>query len=117
MKNFRELVDEARKRYPYLDRCLNEGEAIGRWELAVGSHIAKHARAVTVVHCILYVEVDHSIWKQEINYLKHRILPILNGLAPGARSLLPPPKQIIHDLNCFEKKHRPPGILEFLPTD
>jgi hypothetical protein len=66
------------KKYPVLSKRIGESRALGRWEKAVGSVIAKHARAIRVENAVLWVEVDHPIWKSELHHRKRQILEILN---------------------------------------
>lgn len=65
-------------RHPSFGKRLREAEALGRWEEAVGKQIAKHSRALTVKDEILWIEVDHPVWHQELQLRKHQILEILN---------------------------------------
>jgi hypothetical protein len=79
---FQSLIDilkKANQSYPLFSRRLEEAEALGRWQIAVGELIARHSRAIRVKDSILWVEVDHPIWKSELHYRKHQILQILNG--------------------------------------
>jgi len=57
---------------------MDEAQALSRWELAVGPIIAKHTRAIRVLDAVLWVEVDHPIWKSELHHRKRQILDILN---------------------------------------
>ena len=63
---------------------MAEAEALGKWELAVGAIIAKHAQPIRVQDSILWVEVKHPIWRSELHYKKQQVLDILNGKTPGA---------------------------------
>lgn len=73
-----EILGHARGRYPGLSKRLDEAEALGRWEKAVGPIIAKHSRAIRVQDEVLWVEVDHPIWKSELHHRRRQILEILN---------------------------------------
>jgi len=79
---------------------MAEAEALGRWDIAVGELIAKHARAIRVHDSILWVEVEHPIWRSELHYRKRQILDILNGVTPCARKSLFPPKEPLVDI-CY----------------
>ncbi len=57
---------------------MDEAQALSRWEIAVGPHIAKYSRAIRVQEGVLWVEVDHPIWKSELHHRKRQILDILN---------------------------------------
>jgi len=77
-------------KYPALSKRMGEAQALGRWEKAVGPVIGKHARAVRVENGVLWVEVDHPIWKSELHHRKRQILEILNregGATPDEEKL------------------------------
>lgn len=104
-----DILKLTRARYPLLTQRIEEAEALARWEKAVGPAIAKHARAIRVQDAILWVEVDHPIWKSELHHRKRQILDILNSKAGGSTGqpgLLPPPKQVLVDLLLLD--HRGP---------
>ncbi len=74
-----DILNQLKKNYPAFSRRMEEAEAVGRWESTVGAVIAKHSRATRVQECVLWVEVDHSIWKSELHYRKRQILDALNA--------------------------------------
>lgn len=76
-----DILRQIRAAYPSLAKRMKEAEAVSRWEAAVGAMIAKHARAIKVQDAVLWVEVDHPIWKSELHHRKRQILDILNGSA------------------------------------
>jgi predicted nucleic acid-binding Zn ribbon protein len=73
-----DILKLARSKHPALGKRINEAEALVRWETAVGPVIAKHTRAIRVQDSILWVEVDHPIWKSELHHRKRQILELLN---------------------------------------
>jgi predicted nucleic acid-binding Zn ribbon protein len=73
-----DILKRARQRYPSLDKRLDEASALGRWEISVGAAIAKHTRVIRVESSVLWVEVDHPIWKSELHHRKRQILDRLN---------------------------------------
>lgn len=79
-----DIMNLSRKRNPDFAKRLDEAEALGRWEKAVGPAIAKHTRAIRVQEEVLWVEVDHPIWKSELHHRKRQILDILNNKSPKA---------------------------------
>lgn len=102
---FSSLLDILRKvqrENPVLQRRLAEAEALSRWESAVGPQIARHARAVRVQERTLYVEVDHPIWKQELQNRKRQILDKLNALPP--REAGAAPEAPLEDLYFFDAR-------------
>ena len=103
---FEKLLDIL-KRQPKLNQRLEEAEALGRWAVAVGPIIAKNTRAFKVEDQVLWVEVDHPIWRSELHHRKRQILEILNGTgaekSPRAAAL-PPPKQVLVDIFFVEPR-------------
>lgn len=73
------VVEEARRRFPALRQRMEEAKAVVKWEQAVGRTIAKHSRARSVKKGVLFVEVDHPIWRSELHHRKRQILAILNA--------------------------------------
>jgi hypothetical protein len=106
-----DILKQTRERYPVLTKRIEEAEALARWEKAVGPAIAKHARAIRVQESVLWVEVDHPIWKSELHHRKRQILDILNGAAPGtaAKPSLPAPKQVLLDLLFLDPRKETRG--------
>ena len=76
-----DILKKAQRSYPAFNKRLVEAEALSRWEKAVGANIARHSRAIRVQDSILWVEVEHPIWKSELHHRKRQILEILNGQA------------------------------------
>ena len=79
-----DILKALRDRYPALSNRMEEAEALSRWEKAVGPAIAKHAQAIQVKDGVLWVEVDHPVWKSELHHRKRQILERLNQKADGA---------------------------------
>jgi predicted nucleic acid-binding Zn ribbon protein len=97
-----EILKKAQEKHPQFSMRLAEAEALGRWQIAVGDIIAKHARAVRVHNSILWVEVEHPIWRSELHYRKQQILDILNGKSPSAKPGLSAPREILKDIQYIE---------------
>jgi hypothetical protein len=79
-----EILKHAQSKYPALGKRLQEAEALGRWGASVGPIIAKHSRAIRIQDGVLWVEVDHPIWKSELHHRKRQILDLLNGQSKEA---------------------------------
>lgn len=62
-----------------LDHRLREHQAITVWEDVVGEAIAQHARPVEIRNGVLFVEVDSSVWMQELGLLRESIAARLNA--------------------------------------
>jgi predicted nucleic acid-binding Zn ribbon protein len=97
-----EILAKARLRHPQFGKRLEEAEALGRWPLAVGPQIAKHTRALRVEKGVLWIEVDHPIWKSELHHRKRQVLELLNQGRPNANNsakpILGPAREVISDL-------------------
>ena len=107
LESLLDILKKAQESHPSFKLRLAEAEALGRWRVAVGEVIAKHAKAVRVQSGILWVEVEHPIWKSELHYRKQQILDILNGKMPGARSKLAPPSEILTDIYYVDSRTSP----------
>lgn len=83
-----DILNKLRNQNPTLSKRIEESDAVSRWEEAVGAQIAKHARAVRVQDGILWIEVDHPIWKTELHYRKRQILDRLNAKSDSVKDLL-----------------------------
>jgi predicted nucleic acid-binding Zn ribbon protein len=73
-----EILDLLKKRFPELDKRLEESEAIKKWDFIVGPVIAKHSRAARINQGVLIVEVDHPVWRSELHFRKKEIIHQLN---------------------------------------
>ena len=62
-----------------LERRLQEFEAVQVWEDVVGAAVAAHARATAIQEGVLFVEVDSSVWLQELGLLRESIVERLNA--------------------------------------
>lgn len=61
-----------------LTKKLSEQRAVIEWPDVVGRRVAEHARAVRVDGGKLFVEVDSSVWTQELTMMKLEILRQIN---------------------------------------
>ncbi len=57
-----------------LAKRLHEQRAVVDWADIVGEKVARHSRAVRVDRGRLFVEVDSSVWAQELTLMKRSIL-------------------------------------------
>ena len=73
-----DILKKLQTQYPNFAKRMQEVNALSRWDNAVGPMIAKHSRAIRVDQKVLWVEVDHPIWKSELHHRKRQILEILN---------------------------------------
>lgn len=101
-----DILRMARSKFPQLSKRLDEAKALDRWEVAVGAIIAKHSRAIRVKDGVLFVEVDHPIWRSELHHRKHQIMTILNDQSkdptkPGSEKF-----EALTDVVFFEARRR-----------
>jgi len=61
-----------------LSKKLSEQRAVVEWNDIVGRRVAEHARALRVDNGRLFVEVDSSVWSQELTLMKRNILRQIN---------------------------------------
>jgi predicted nucleic acid-binding Zn ribbon protein len=61
-----------------LGRKLSEQRAVIEWADVVGEKVAAHSRATRVDAGRLFVEVDSSVWAQELSLMRRRILREMN---------------------------------------
>ena len=83
-----EIFERMQKRNPALKKRIREATAFDRWNAVVGPGIARHARALRVIDQILWVEVDHPIWRAELHARKNQILEALQKDMEGEEKVL-----------------------------
>ena len=66
-----------------LEEGLLGWRAVHEWEQAVGSRVARHARAVAFHDGVLQVEVEGSAWMQELGFLKADLMRKINRHVGG----------------------------------
>jgi len=77
--SIKDILDKIRARNPALEKRLEEALAVEAWEKTVGTQIANHARALKVEDGVLWIEVDHSVWRTELHHRKRQIIEKLNA--------------------------------------
>lgn len=60
------------------EKKLKEQRAVVEWSNIVGDRVAAHAQAVRVDRGRLLVEVDSSVWAQELSLMRRKILREVN---------------------------------------
>ncbi len=95
-----EVLKKIKSKHASFSKRLDEAEALSHWEQVVGPLISKHTRTVRVEKGVLWVEVDHSIWKTELHHRKHQILERLNAQVEKTK-----PKEILADLLFLDKRY------------
>jgi len=73
-----------------LEKRLREYRAVQAWAATVGPAVAAHARATAIQDGVLFVEVDASVWMQELSLLRESIVERLNAAlgAPLVRRIV-----------------------------
>lgn len=87
MDRFSDILKKLQGMYPSFGKRLSEAESLSRWTASVGPAISKHSRAIRVQDKVLWVEVDHPIWKTELHHRKRQILDLLNQGKPEEERL------------------------------
>ncbi len=106
------ILEKLQKKHKVLGRRINEATALNAWKKIVGPMIARHARPVKVKDNVLWVVVDHSIWKSELHHQKHQILERLNSSVPKKSATDDDDennKQVISDILFLD--NRPKGFI------
>lgn len=67
------LLREALERSP-LREGIDRQEALECWPDVVGALLARHSRAISIHEGTLLVQVDGSVWAQELALLRNQIL-------------------------------------------
>ncbi len=57
---------------------VEENLAIAFWDAVVGEEIARHTEPIKVARGILFVRVDDTVWRNELQFFKTDILQKLN---------------------------------------
>jgi predicted nucleic acid-binding Zn ribbon protein len=98
---FSDILKKIQAGNPVLAKRMQEAEALSRWEVAVGPAIAKHSRAIRIQDSVLWIEVDHPVWKTELHYRKRQILDLLNRAEqkPGTKA-----PELIKDLLLLDSR-------------
>lgn len=86
-KSFQDLLRMMADKEPAFKKRHEEVDALRSWSEAVGPQIAKNTRARSVRDGVLWVEVAHPIWRQELLYRKAQILERINQRMPGGTAI------------------------------
>ena len=65
-----------------LEQKLRDQEILTIWPTIVGEQIAARTTAVKINNGVLHVQVDHSVWLQELYFMEKEILRKLKEKAP-----------------------------------
>ena len=73
----KDVVLEILKKYRLQDH-LEETRLVGDWETVAGKLISSHTSGLHVKDGILFVKVDSSALRQELQYRKEKLIDLLN---------------------------------------
>jgi predicted nucleic acid-binding Zn ribbon protein len=67
----------------HVEGRLKEESVVLNWNRLVGERIASQAKPVKVRDSILFVRVENASWRNELFYMKRRIIEELNQSVKG----------------------------------
>jgi predicted nucleic acid-binding Zn ribbon protein len=65
----------------HLEEKLNETRLVGSWEKIAGKMIARHTKEIFVRDQVLYIKADSAALKQELTYMRSKLIEKLNKAA------------------------------------
>lgn len=68
-----------------LQKGVEQHKSLIIWKRVVGKNIAKHTSPGWITNNILWVIVDDSVWRQELEFLKPQIIEKLNAHLDGVK--------------------------------
>ena len=66
-----------------LERRFNEQLVLTLWPTVVGDELASRTKATRIDQGILFVQVDHGAWLQELHFIEKELIDKLCARAPG----------------------------------
>jgi len=85
---FSSILRKIIEKNPQLALGLKNTTVLDRWPEVVGPLIAKHTRASKIDRGVLFVEVDHAAWKQELSLRRRDLIKRMNARAQGDDPIL-----------------------------
>jgi predicted nucleic acid-binding Zn ribbon protein len=73
----KEVIERLRKVYNW-DTSLDEANLKNSWEKVVGGIIGKHTLNLSVKNWVLYVNLDSSVIRSELQMSRSKIVKLLN---------------------------------------
>jgi predicted nucleic acid-binding Zn ribbon protein len=67
----------------HVDRRLKEESILLNWNRLVGERIASKANPVKIRDSILFLRVENACWRNELFFMKRKIIEELNQSAKG----------------------------------
>lgn len=66
-----------------LERRFNEQSVLALWPTVVGEELAARTKATRIDRGVLFVQVDHGAWLQELHFVEKELIGKLHERAPG----------------------------------
>ena len=66
-----------------IDRRIKEESVVLNWNQLVGERIASQANPLKVRDSILFVSVENASWRNELHFMKRKIIEELNQSVKG----------------------------------
>lgn len=66
-----------------LEQRFKDQHVLSLWPSVVGEELAARTKATKIDRGVLYVQVDHGAWLQELHFIEEEIIGKLRKLAPG----------------------------------
>lgn len=85
---------------------LSRSSIVELWPKLVDPAVARHAQAEKVTGSVLHVNVDSSVWMNELSSIRHILLKKINGMLHESAS--PITEIRFHQRSWVTDKNRPP---------
>ncbi len=76
-RNLQQILHSLIKKYK-LEEIIERSELIEKFEEVVGKQISSQARIIDFHNGILKLEVENAVWKNEVFFLREKIIEKLN---------------------------------------
>lgn len=61
-----------------IDKRISEEIVLKEWDNLVGKEIAVHTHPIGIKNSVLFIRADDPVWANELNFLKWKIIEVLN---------------------------------------
>jgi predicted nucleic acid-binding Zn ribbon protein len=82
-QNIREIIQELMQNQPHLSKGILENRVVQNWPKLMGPTIERSTRRVYLSKGVLYVELNSSVVRNELNMLREKIVRSLNQSVGG----------------------------------
>jgi predicted nucleic acid-binding Zn ribbon protein len=77
-QNIREIIQEMMQSQPHLSKGIIENRVVQNWPKIMGPTIERATRRVYFSKGVLYVELNSSVVRNELNMLREKIVRSMN---------------------------------------